>query len=285
MKKHGGNYLLPTYDAMLKEQKELYETQLSKITATNFELVGHASNNRYTNYLFPSEVFDGNILAVKTGLGDINQFVLLDRKGNETKLLELGSWQGSDALSTNNTEVVWVERELDMRWQRRTYSVIKKLNLKTRKITRLTKKTKYVSPAISPDGKYVVAIEQSTLDKYQIHVLDPANGTLIRAIDNQANAFYSMLSIDDQSKNIIALKHRNNGKAIVKINFESGQEEELYFSDKENLGAPFVRENYLYFATDVDGIDNIYAVNLSDNTKYQVTSSKYGPLVHRLNLI
>jgi hypothetical protein len=44
----------------------------------------------------------------------------------------------------------------------------------------------------------------------------------------------------------------------------------------ENVGHPVLHGHYLFFNSPVSGIDNIYAIDLSNNVRYQVTSSKYG---------
>lgn len=283
MKKESGKHLIPTYNEMLAEQKQLYIHQLNQITPTPFTQALHKPNKNFTNYYFPRRVYDGRVLAIKFGFSDITSFVLVDDGGKEENIHKLGVWQNPDNLSSNDSTVVWAELELDPRWQMRTYSVIKKLNLKTGEASRLTKKTKYMAPTISNDGKHVAAIYQSENGFYEIHLLDAHTGDLIKRFENEQNALYSVPQFDTKGENLILLKNQGKGKAIVLKNIETQLEQELYFSDKENLGNPVIQGEWLYYATDRNGIDNIYAMNLKNKVHYQVTSSKYGAFCPRLS--
>jgi hypothetical protein len=271
-----GQNLVGTYNSMLDEQRELYQNQLSKIQLTPFELQKHNRNKRYTNYLYPKKVFGNKTLAIKNGFSFINQMVLIDEDGNEEKILELGSWVNPGFLSATDTEVVWVEQALDTRWQRVTYTVIKKLDLKTRKVSILSSESKYSGPSLSHDGKLIVAFHQSEFSEFGIHLLNAKTGAVIKEFENDLNCFYSMLSFDESGKNILMLKNEEEGKSILLKNIETEIETVLYFSDKENLGHPIIKNNWLYYASDLNGIDNIYAVNLDSDLRYQVTSSKFG---------
>ncbi|MEO9966081.1 MAG: hypothetical protein ABJF11_09850 [Reichenbachiella sp.] len=276
MKKETGKRLVPTYNEMLDQQKQLYTQQLSQIEPTAFSQLPHEAKKNFTNYYFPRRVYNNQVLVVKTGFSLIPALVLIDESGNETKVHELGSWQNPDGLSSNDSSVVWAELELDPRWQRRTYSVVKKLDLRTRKLTRLSSKSKYMAPTISNNGKWVATIQQSDLGQYEIHLLDAHTGELIRAFENPNNDYYSVPQFDSKDENLILLKYMLDGKAILKKNITTGLEEILYYSDKENLGNPILQDGWVYYATDRDGIDNIYAMNMETKDHYQVTSSRFG---------
>lgn len=283
IKKETGKHLVPTYDEMLAQQKELYTNQLNQITPTEFKSIAHEPNKNFTNYYFPRKVLDDKILVVKTGFSDIPSLVLIDESGKEETIFQLGFWQNPDALSSNDSTVVWAELELDPRWQRRTYSVIKKLNLKTGRATRLTKNSKYMAPSISNDGKIVAAIYQSVDGIFEIHLLDAQTGKVIKTFENKDNAYYSMPQFDAKDENLVVLKNVGEGKSIILKNIGSGMEKQLYYSDTENLGNPFIAGGWLYYATDHNGIDNIYAMNIQSKINYQVTSSKYGAFSPRVS--
>lgn len=276
MKKESGKRLVATYNEMMEQQKELYTRQMNEITPTKFDLHPHKSTKTFTTYYFPRRVLDNQVLVVKVGYADIPTLMLVDPSGKEEKLFEMGPWQNPDALSSNDSTVVWVEQELDPRWQRRTYSVVRKYNFITREYTRLTSKTKYMAPSVSANGKWIAAIHQSEVGKYEIHLLDAKSGELIRAFENNENHGYSMPQFDPSDENLVLLRYKNEGKEIVLKNIASGQESTVYFSDSENLGNPIIQNGWLYYATDRNGIDNIYAMNLGTRKHYQVTSSRFG---------
>ena len=50
-------------------------------------------------------------------------------------------------------KIVWVETQTDPRWENRNYSVIKLMDLKSNKTITLSRKSRYLSASISPDGE------------------------------------------------------------------------------------------------------------------------------------
>lgn len=283
MKKESGKHLVPTYNEMLAEQKQLYTNQLSQITPTAFDKIAHKNKKNFTNYYYPRRVYDGRVLTIKMGFSDIASFVLIDEEGKEENIFRLGNWQNPESLSSNDSTVVWAELELDPRWQRRTYSVIKKLDLKSKKMTRLTHQTKYAAPTISHNNRWVAAIHQSEAQQFEIHILDAKSGELIRSFENPGNSMYSVPQFDDKDENLVLLKNVGEGKAIISKNIETGVEQTHLFSDKENLGTPILSSEWLYYATDHNGIDNIYAMNINSKENYQVTSSRFGAFSPRVS--
>ena len=71
-----------------------------------------------------------------------------------------------------------------LRWGWRDYSVIRVLDLNTKKDNRITSKTKYFSPDISPDGKSVVAVNLTPSGKCYLDILDLHTGKILKQIPN-----------------------------------------------------------------------------------------------------
>ncbi len=276
IKKHTGKYLVPTYDEMLEEQKQLFSQQLSSFEPTPFDIINKESKEVYVNYRFPKPLSDGSVFCIKSGFGDISQFVIIRPDGQEKSIHTLGPYISSEFLSANDSVVVWIESTFDPRWDRRTYSDIKKLNFRTGQLSRLSKKERYTSVATSSDGKLLVATHQSITSEYSIYLLDGNTGDMIRRFDNPENHFYSMPVISPDGKSIISLKHVGDGKQIVQIDVETSQEKVLYTSQDENIGHPVMHGGHLYFNSTFNGIDNIYALDLKSQKEYLVTQAKYG---------
>lgn len=273
MKKYTGKRLLATYDEVLEHQKELFDIQLSKFTPSAFTQINTDDRKRFTQYNYPVSMGD-QILVVKRGLSDINQLVLIDRDGDEETTHLLGIYNDPSYLSANDSIIVWTEYEFDPRWYNRSYTVIKSFNINTKKLTRLTKKTRYGAAAVSQDSKYIVATHQSENSKFEIHLLS-VNGELIKKFENNNNAFYAMPSFDENN-NIVLLKHYMEGKQVIIKNISDGDEEVVFYAEEENIGNPILSNGILFYNSNYNGIDNVYAYDLKTKTKYQVTQSKYG---------
>lgn len=276
MKKETGKHLIETYNDMLAEQKSLYQNQLEQLQPLTYKPIPHIKNKNFTSYLYPSEINDNKILAIKSGFSDIPAFISIDKSGNEKTLFELGLWNDQGRLSVNDSSVVWTEQAFDTRWQRISYSVIKKYNYITQKSSTLTSETKYSSPSISKDGNRIIAIDQTASSLIGLHLLDAHSGELIKAFSNPSNEFYSMPCFDDTGLNVIVLKHIENGKQVVLKNIETESEKILHTVQSENIGHPLMSNNKLLYTSDKNGIDNIYAYDLTEQRTFQITNARYG---------
>ncbi len=276
IKKHTGSYLVASYQSMMERQKKLYTDQISKVKPTSFQQLSPRINKTYTNYLFPNEMENGEIMAVKVGMGDIYKLVSIGTDGQEKNLKTLGVFKNNGYLSANDSVVVWIESEYDPRWFRQTYSVIKKMNIHDRKIIRLTEKSRFSAVSISPNGKFMIATHQSENSEHRLYLLNAQNGEILKIYDNPQNAFYSMPTIDSDNRHIAVLKQVEDGQQIIRKSIETGQEEALLFVNEEIIGHPIIRGPYLFYNSTFNGIDNIYGFNIDTRESFQVTNSVYG---------
>lgn len=263
------------YAEMAKEYKARWENELKDLTLSTFETVNQRRSKAFTNYHYPNLLDDGSIVAMKSGIGDVDQLVLI-RNGVETKIHTQGVVNDAGMLSTANTKVVWNEYEFDPRYRVKTYSVIKAYDVATKQLFRLSEKSRFGAAALSPDGYQVVTVETDTDYKTQIIIIDFFSKVVKKRFDNPENHFYAMPRFSDDAKSIVAVKTTPLGKTLCIIDVASGLEKELFPFTDENIGHPLLFGDMVYFNSPVSGIDNIYAYNRVTEKRYQVTSSKYG---------
>ena len=81
----------------------------------------HSPRN-YTSYRYPQPINDSIVIAVKSGLKDINSLVIINN-GREKHLDYIGSI--NSRLSYRNGRVYWSELVPGLRWTHQNYSIIK----------------------------------------------------------------------------------------------------------------------------------------------------------------
>ena len=75
-------YRLPAnYHRMVHELDSLWTQQAESVTETPATVLTQRRNSTYTHYEFPNELPDGSIVALKSGLGDVPQFVKINANG------------------------------------------------------------------------------------------------------------------------------------------------------------------------------------------------------------
>lgn len=275
VKKIGGLTLPELYRATAEDLNQTYREQLSNVQLTPFDVVSKRKSKKYTSYLYPQVLADGSVIAVKNGIGDFTQFVVL-RNGKEERSFIPGVVNDAGMLSAAGSKIVWSEYGFDPRWQIKNYSLIKSYDIEKKQYTVLTHKTRYAGAAISADGTKIVTIESTTDYKVSVVVIDSEHGNVLKKFSNPENAFYSMARWSADGKKIVALKTQNSLRSVVLIDYETEKETTLIKGSDENIGHPVLAGGYLLFNSPVSGIDNIYAYDLEKGIRLAVTSAKYG---------
>ena len=262
------------YNEAFKDITEQWKNQISELKETPVTTHKTTKNKFFTNYEYPQILPDGRILAVKSGLSDIQQLVVLDSLRDEESVLKLGIFNDSKMLSVSGTKVVWSEFNYDIRWTEKDYSVIKIYDFNTGKLKSITHKSKLTAPSLSQDGTRISVVENSVINKNTIVILD-INGLEIKRIDNDDNALY-LNPRWAENEEIYAVKLINGLKTIVKIEVENGRETELFTPINENIAHPIKNGNYVLYNSGITGIDNIFAFDIISKKKFQVTNRKFG---------
>lgn len=274
LKKESGLYVTGLYRDMAAQLKKDWQAQLDTLQLTTFEPVNPRTTKAYTDYKFPQVLSDGSILAQKSGIGDIETLVIL-KNGVEKKAFVQGPINATAMMSTANNRVVWNEYRFDPRWRVKNYSAIVGYDVDTKQKRVIANKGRYAAAALSPDGYKVATVKTSTDYLTNLVVLDYFSGKVLVEFSNPNNDFISMPRWSEDGKTIIALKTNSQGKAISKFDTQTGQSADLTDFSDENYGYPVPFGKYILYNSPISGIDNIYALDMETNQRYQITCSKY----------
>ncbi|MBI5857492.1 MAG: hypothetical protein HZB42_07560 [Sphingobacteriales bacterium] len=288
IKKTTGLNAQEMYNEMTKELKTMWSKQLDSIKETPVTNLHTPKEKVFTNYKFPQYLPDGSIIAQKSGLEtgsflaykssivDQSLFVRITKDGKEEKIRMSGVLDDNAVLSSYQDKVAWTEYTYDPRWGARNYTVIKILDVKTKKITQLTRRSRYHAPCFSPDGKTIATVETTTGNKFFLVLLDSETGQVIKKFDNPDNQQFLQPHFTAEGKNILLIYQVPGYKSIVKLNIESGKVTTLLNPVPENLSAPVDYKNFVLYNSPQAGIDNIYAVDTATGNVHRVTDRKFG---------
>jgi hypothetical protein len=253
----------------------------------------------FTRYKFPHYLNNSTWITERTSIDDIDHFVIISREGREEKVITPGmfssdniSLSGSDhtgvmgenkpgSITADNMDVqtnrlFWTEKDIDARWQNRSYSIIKYADLKTGKWATLTHKTRYFSPSVSPDGSLLAVSEVSESNKYSILLIDSHTGEVKKTVVSSDEDFYITPTWSADSKQIFCVIMNEEGKKMVRIDISSGNSETLIPSSNYEISSPYAVGNYVFFNGAFTGVDNVFALNIDNKKIYQVTNAHFG---------
>jgi hypothetical protein len=273
--KESGLYVSSLFKQMAADYRVMWKAQLDTIKLTEYALINSRTGKTYTDYRYPMEVGKDSVLVMRSGIGNIEQFVLLNGT-RQKRIFTPGPMNNTGMLSVNNGRVVWNEYRYDPRRRVRTYSVIMAYDLKTKQAHQVTHRSRYAGAALSPDGTKIATVETDSKYKTTLKVVDYLSGLLLRQFANPDNDFISMPRWSEDGKELVAFSTDKVGKHLTFFDYETGSvNKSVYFGD-ENAGHPVPYKNYVLYNSPISGIDNIYAYNRSTGIRYQVTFSRYG---------
>lgn len=265
------------YSRTMAEVDSSWRTQqqtLQLTSATDFAVA--ADPKIFTQYRYPQYVNDSTVLAVKTGLGDISQLVLLTKQGQEKKVFVQGLVNNPEMLSVGGGRACWLEFRYDARWGQRVYSEIRVLDLASGQLTHLTRRSRYTTAALSADGQRLVAVRSDSAYQNRLVVLDARSGQEQKVLPNPNNDLYLQPRWLPDHRTVATVLLKPGGKTLALIDTETGQTRELLPVANNNISHPQPGGNVVFYNSPQSGIDNVYAVDVTTGQVAQVTSRPLG---------
>lgn len=273
------------YDSCMYFLRDQWRFQKdSTILSGNLDTIHFNDTKTYTNYRFPQYLSDGKVVALKSGLGDIQQYVLTG-PGNKEKTIFVPGYFNPQILSASHNKIVWAEYGFDKRWSNRIYSNLIVLNADKRrdKRVKLTRRKHLFAPAFSKDGNMIAAVESKENGKYCISIFETKSGRVIKEIFHPENDYPIMPAWNKEGSKLYTIMLDDDGKRIDEISISTSEFKTIFRSGYKDISQPVVSSEHIFFRSVFSGIDNIYAFRLRDSSVYQVTSVSYGAFDPCLN--
>ena len=275
IKKETGLYVKDLYKEMAADLQKKWRQELEGLSLTTVERVNQRKNTTYTDYLYPQVLGDGRVIAIKSGIGNIEQLVIFSGS-LEKKSFVQGPVNQSGIFSAAGTRVVWNEYRYDPRWRVKTYSMIVGYDINTKEKRIISSHTRYASAALSPDGNKVATIESGTDYQSKLVILDYNSGQILKSFPIATPDFFSGPRWNEDGKTISLVRTNKSNKTITLVDSSTGIFTDFDSFEEENIGNPVLFGKYIFYNSPISGLDNIYAVDMESKERFQVTSSKYG---------
>jgi hypothetical protein len=286
LKRETGYSTKKLYEHAWAEKKIDFKNQISEIKPTSTPII-QKNKTTFTNYRFPCILENGDIVARKNSYKSTDEIVLLSN-GLEKKITTIG-YNNDDYLQHSKGKLVWTETAVNSRRANKTYNNITVYDMNTQKKSYLTKKQRYFSPSISPDGKLIASIFITTEQQNEIHILDISNGDIIEKITTPLNYFLSRVNWSNDGNSIVTIAKHNSKLALIRLNIKNEEILELTDWTSHTLDAPSIKDDKVYFNAGFTGIDNIFYTDLEGSKKiFQITSVPIGafdPIINNNNEI
>lgn len=264
VKRYAGiNYKTFTNDA-IDYYKSLYGLQNklpdSLINANN---VFPVQPKKLTSYYYPFQVAENKLLYLKSSADKVPTFYLKDSTGVHFIRYKDISMDGQ--YSYRNGKIVYAAYETNPRWQWENYSVLKILDIKTGTQRTLAHQTKYFSPDVSEDGKWIVANKVNANSSSTLVLINSGNGDVIKEIKKDGVTYFSNPKIVDDSTVVAVLRNKDASTNIAQINIATGIIKNITPPSQTIVGQIDAKKDSIFFIASQHLKDEIFCYDLKTN--------------------
>jgi hypothetical protein len=271
-----GMHASELYESTMNELTQLWGNQLKRIPITPALRIRQIPADTWASYTHIYDAGSGKIVAFRTG--DYVQSGIISYHSNtDREEMLVRTYPQDGIISYSSGKITWAESIPDVRWGMESYSDLFVMDMKDDSVKRLTRGGKLAGPSLSADGKQIVAVEFNESNKCSLVILDSDNGNEIRRVESRAEEYIRNPRFTQDGKSVIYESyHAIRGVSIVRMDIESSAISIMVPYTKDVTTNPVSDGKYIYYVSAYTGIDNIFALDLRNGKRYQVTSRPFG---------
>ena len=249
-----------------------WRAQDSDIAKTPYKNILSEEKDYYTYESLQED--KGLLFAMKKSYSKTPEIVSIDSLGNEREILKVG-WLSEEHFCVSNGKICYVDRIPNPRWENSFTADIFVFDIKSGERRRVTKGQIYQTPSQSADASMIIAQHVSKDGKYQLHILDAANGDILQHIPNPQKQFYISLTWSPDDASLAYIAQEKDEKSIKIYDIATQKEEVLVEDSYEEIGSLLWDGDFIYYTGSYSGINNIYACNVKTKEVKRLTSARF----------
>ncbi len=267
------------WDRSWEDMKSFWTEDMEKRgPLTEVSLLAGRKRRLYSEYLSPVPVTDssskwfGQIIAIRNGLDESPVLISIDGDGKESVICPF-CFVSSDLELSPLGRLYWTERRTAGASTLEDFSVLKYLDLRTGTVwTYPDRRTKWFNPSVSAAGKYVTVTEYPVGKPSCAVLIDSRSDEIISRIEAPEKAQIKETAYLGNDMYATVITER--GLGIYRYGEEGWCE--IIAPQHQSVSRLRSTDSLLYFCSDLDGVQNIYALNPSGKRLTRITNSRYG---------
>jgi Tol biopolymer transport system component len=267
---------LPRLNARAQEEMDsLWRAQRSRTQDTAAERLSSEAKG-YRVWSQPQFAADGSVIAMYSDLDTPPQLVRL-ANGRREVLVSRSGIVNDLSFHVRGQRVVWSEGEADPRYGERSFLTIRILDLTTGKVRRLTDRSRYFGPTLSPDGSTIAAVHFSESRQATLVLLDAESGEERQRLPNvrARHLLTPAWSSDGRALHVVAVDTMR-GNALLSMPLDGSAERVLIDYTFDAISRPLATGKWVVYGSSVSGTDNLWAVDTASLARFQVSSRRLG---------
>ena len=222
---------------------------------------------RFTEYT-RLEAAGDDLYTFRSSLTQPDRMVRIAPDGTQTPLVLLGNSVSAPQYSGQTKRFYWSEVVRDARWPLRSWSVIRSSD--GSKASRLTRRTRYFSPAPAPDGPVLSVTEYRTDGSSRIVLLDALDGSVRSAwtAPDSLQVLESVWVAGELYVNAVS----DAGYGIYRMpDFRP-----VLAPRPVKMADLRSADGRLLFTSDLSGVNELYALRPEDGRVERLTTTRFG---------
>ena len=240
-----------------------------------YEIINPPKGNKYINYYSPVRIAENTYAAVRTSLAEPPAIVIVNSRDRTEKKIHLPGSMYPYVISSGGGILAWVETRPDPRWDNRNYSVIRLMDTRDGTIRQLSRKTRYMSAAISPDAEIIAAGENTPDNKNNLVLINSRSGKIIKSVPVPGNAYPQKLRWSEDGGRISMISLTSGGEGIISFSMPDMTWKQLIPESPTDYQSATIRNDSLFYVSSESGTENVYVLT-PDKKNIRITSAFYG---------
>lgn len=236
----------------------------------------------YCDYTSPVPVYDTlslydpSIFAIKQGMEHVPEIVRIDTLGREHHVCWFSSYS-SKLTEAVGGRIYWSETVMHEASSLENFSEICYLDLRRGGYHSLVRNTRWFNPSVHPDGTVLAVTEYPVEGGSRLLVISSDNGEVLSDLGapEGGQLLESCFSGDYLYVTFIGA----SGVGIYRKNIFADRDsrwESVAPQQRAEIRSLRSTGDGIIFATDLDGVMNVYSIDASDFTLHKLTNAKFG---------
>gem|GEM_PF-1576710 len=272
-----GEHFEDFYENVMNELKAKWVEKKDELQTSPVSYYPVKDISTWTNFNYPYPLIDGRVFSLKSGLGDIQQFIISSPNGEETTIHYPAPITNDFAIKVRAEKFAFAETQVDKRFDVRDFQQIKVFDIDKNKVIRSWNETRWRLPVLSHDASQLAVAEWATNQSQTLKILSVGTGEVTKEIIFPASDVITSMDWDSSNEALYLMtKDRQDMMGLYKITISNSRIETIIKPSFITLGGLNVFEEWVLYESPESGIDNIFAINPLTFEKKQITSSVSG---------